>query len=103
MSHQIFVYGTLRDDDVVSSVLRESIANVTMIENVVLKGFKKHGLNILEDESSWVPGRILVVNDEQLTRLDWYESLGSLYKRIKVNVDKSGESESTSVEAYQLI
>lgn len=58
----------------------------------VLEGYKKSGLNILEEEGAEVYGVTFEVTDEELERLDEYEGVEhNLYRRKEVTL-ASGET-----------
>lgn len=85
--HNIFVYGTLMNREVRNQVV--GAYKTTYSE--VLDGYKRVGLNIVEDETSEVSGVTFEVTDEELQRLDNYEGVAvNLYNRNKV-VLSSGE------------
>ena len=51
---KLFVYGTLRSDSVMNSVLNTKQDKKRT--HVILQGYRKEGLNILSDEGSTVEG-----------------------------------------------
>jgi len=85
--NSIFVYGTLMNREVVFSLLGKN--KTTYSE--VLEGYRKVGLNIIEEEGSEVQGVTFEVDDNELDRLDEYEGVESgLYSRKEVAL-RSGE------------
>lgn len=78
----IFVYGTLREE----TTQRFVIGRVPESTPAILDGYKKIGLDIIQDMEESVFGDILTdITDEELHRLDIYESVATnLYKRITV-------------------
>lgn len=91
--HKIFVYGTL-----LNRFTRMQICGAdSLIGKATLKNFEKNGLNIYEKEGAEVEGAILEVSDAQLAKIDMYEGLGHLYKKIDV------ETSEGKMKAYQLI
>ncbi len=93
---KLFVYGTLRSNGVMKSVLQtEETKERTP---VILQGFRKNGLNILEDQDESVEGDVVEVNEDEMKLLDNYESVSSgVYRRIKVNIGDE------SITAYQIV
>lgn len=82
--YSIFVYGTLMD----RSVRDHIVGRPKVTYSGTLLGYKKVGLNIIEDPHSQVEGVYFEVNDEELARLDSYESIDTgLYKRIEVEIE----------------
>lgn len=80
--HRLFVYGTLVD-----KTCREYVYGDGENIPAKLKGFRKEGLNILEDKDSEVEGLLLIINSTQLDSLDYYEGLGRLYHRMEVTLN----------------
>ncbi|WP_447955611.1 gamma-glutamylcyclotransferase family protein [Vreelandella sp. EE7] len=85
-SHQVFVYGTLRHAPVRWVVMRAGGDPVPD----TLEGFSREGLDIAPGSQSEVPGLVLTVTPEELSRLDRYERLGVRYRREELAL-ASGE------------
>ena len=94
----MYVFGTLRNQST-----REMLdVYPTEIQEATLEGFRKEGLNIIEDENSSVPGDYFMVTQDELERLDRYEGLDrNFYHRFLVNVMVDGKEK--RVYAYQII
>lgn len=94
----MFVFGTLMSE----TTLQMLGVAPTEKQNAMLSGFRKSGLNIIEDEGSVVNGHYFQINERELEVLDGYESVSSPYgyHRFLVNV-KVGE-EWRRVYAYQI-
>lgn len=91
----VFVFGTLQDKTVQLRLTGREFP----VNNVILYGYKKVGLNIIEDEKSFVNGQVLEVDDWELSRFDEYEGIAQgLYKKIMVDIEGYG-----SIMAYQLV
>lgn len=84
----LFVYGTLMD----ASTLRALGVRPDSTQYATLMGFRKEGLNIIEDENSFTNGHLLLISEQELKRLDRYESIDSDagYYRFLVNVAIEG-------------
>lgn len=81
----MFVFGTLMSQTTLDML---GVAP-TEKQNATLPGFRKSGLNILEEEGSNVPGHYFQVDEHELKVLDRYESIDSVhhgYYRFLVNV-----------------
>lgn len=77
----VFVYGTLMDEGVRLSVL----GSKKDPKSAVLKDYRLEGLNIIEELGSIVEGQVFEVTEEDLLRLDQYESVSTgLYEQIYV-------------------
>lgn len=72
---------------------RDSIVGSSKITySDTLPGYRRVGLNIVQDESAEVEGVTFEVNDEELANLDRYEGVAvGLYKQIQVTL-ASGET-----------
>ncbi|MFC1644807.1 gamma-glutamylcyclotransferase family protein [Patescibacteria group bacterium] len=82
----IFVYGTLR-----LALVRFWVYGGWRAERkAILRGFRKEGLNIVKDTNCQVEGMLIVANEEDLRKIDKYESFGEKYYRDNV-VLESGE------------
>ena len=90
---KIFIYGTLLDPEIRKAVY----GRAGELREKTLSGYRKEGLNIMEEEGEEVRGGIIEVDDRELEYLNNYEGLGRLYKII--NVSPEGEE----VIAYQRI
>lgn len=83
----VFVYGTLMNPAVRRMILGHS---GTTYSNV-LEGYRKEGLNIVEDSSYEVDGVTFEVTKDELASLDHYEGVAhGVYKRIAITL-KDGE------------
>ncbi len=80
----MFVFGTLMSDTTLAML---GVAP-TEKQNATLPGFRKQGLNIIEDDGSVVQGHYFQINEEDLQIFDRYESVSSNhgYHRFLVNV-----------------
>lgn len=80
----MFVFGTLMSD----TTLQMLGVAPTEKQNAMLPGFRKSGLNILEEEGAEVHGHYFQVAENELAQLDDYESVHSPYGyyRFLVNV-----------------
>jgi gamma-glutamylcyclotransferase (GGCT)/AIG2-like uncharacterized protein YtfP len=93
MIHQLFVYGTLRDKEVLKRVAGREIVPLT---REFLTGYKLSSIELgeisypilIEDKNSneRIEGDILEVTSEELRLIDEYE--GPEYRRIKVVLEK---------------
>lgn len=92
----MFVFGTLMSQTTLDML---GVAP-TERQNAVLPGFRKEGLNIIEDPSTEAPGHYFLIDERELEKLDRYEGLPHLYRRFLVNV-KVGQ-EWKRAYAYQL-
>jgi gamma-glutamylcyclotransferase (GGCT)/AIG2-like uncharacterized protein YtfP len=81
--HEVFVYGTLRN----RLLRRIVIGRWTDTRPVVLRGYRKSGLDIEADEGSRVPGELLEVSANELRRLDRYERAGIRYERSRLKLE----------------
>jgi len=91
----VFVYGTLLN----RQLLGDIIGRIPTTYSERLRGYKKVGLNIIEDRKGIVDGVTFEVTSEELKALDTYESVSTgLYKQISVRMD-DGEK----ATAYQLV
>jgi len=86
-THHVFVYGTLRRP----IVRRLVIGRSTPVQPATLPDFRKEGLNLKSQEGAQTSGEVLVVDDEELRRLDRYERLGIRYQRSMLTLE-SGET-----------
>jgi gamma-glutamylcyclotransferase (GGCT)/AIG2-like uncharacterized protein YtfP len=80
----LFVFGTLMNE---STLLTLGVDPINKQE-AILQGFRKSGLNIIQDESTEVKGHYFQINEQELHTLDFYESVNSKYgyHRFLVNV-----------------
>jgi gamma-glutamylcyclotransferase (GGCT)/AIG2-like uncharacterized protein YtfP len=76
-THQVFVYGTLRQP----LVRRLVIGRPTPTRPASLPGFRREGLDLVPQAGASTPGERFVVDAEELSRLDRYERLGVRYER----------------------
>lgn len=85
---QLFVYGSLLDKHFAEDILGHRIQTYSE----TLLGYKKVGLNIIEDEDSKVEGVAFEVSPKDLIILDRYEGVAhGLYKRIKITTESGVE------------
>lgn len=90
--NRLFAYGTLKNPNVQKEVLERVIDG----KEDTLEGFKKSKIRIKEieypilipDKTSKVEGHVLQITDDELEKIDKYET--SAYRRIKVKL-QSGE------------
>jgi len=82
--HQVFVYGTLRQPVVRWLV----IGRATPASSATLPNFRKQGLNLIPQPNAQTPGDVLVVDAEELRRLDRYERLGVRYERRMLTLEE---------------
>lgn len=90
---KLFVYGTLRDENVQKKVF----GRIAKSARDALVGYKKSEIVIggetypvlVPDSGSIIEGRVLEISPKELKLIDEYET--DAYKRVKV-VLKSGES-----------
>lgn len=90
----VFVYGTLKDPSVVRMVLGQGKKTEATLEGrraTTLEGWKKEGLNVVEDKGSEVEGFLMNVINQQLEKLDDYEGWPELYIRIPLTT-KDGQA-----------
>lgn len=81
--YTVFVYGTLLYPETRTAVIGRN----PITYSDTLKGYKKSGLNIIQDEDSEVSGAWFEVSKEELASLDRYEGVSSnLYRRIEVEL-----------------
>lgn len=80
----MFVFGTLMSETTLAML---GVAP-TEKQNAILNGFRKSGLNIIEDEGNEVNGHYFQIDEDELKTLDRYESVDSShgYHRFFVNV-----------------
>ncbi len=80
----MFVFGTLMSEATWAML---GVAP-TEKQNAILSGFRKSGLNIIEEEGSVVNGHYFQINEDELKTLDLYESVDSThgYHRFLINV-----------------
>ncbi|HBX38081.1 MAG TPA: gamma-glutamylcyclotransferase [Pseudohongiella sp.] len=85
---RLFVFGTLRNPAVRMLVTGSRVTG----RPGALSGYRRVGLDIVEDESASVSGLVLTVNERQLRRLDRYERLGQRYRRFVVTLEDGGRA-----------
>jgi len=78
-THQVFVYGTLRQPIVRRLVTGRSIPT----QPATLPDFFRQGLDLRPRAGAETPGEVFVVDADELARLDRYERLGVRYERNK--------------------
>lgn len=81
-THQVFVYGTLRQPLVRWLVIGRSPS----AQPATLPGFRKQGLNLIPESGARAPGEVFVVDADELRRLDRYERLGIRYQRSSLTL-----------------
>lgn len=77
--YTVFVYGTLR----YASVRWLVMGATGNPRPAVLCGYRKQGLDLVEEAGGKTKGLVLTVTGQQLRRLDRYERLGIRYQRMK--------------------
>lgn len=81
--HQVFVYGTLR-----YPLIRWWVyGRAGNPEPAVLEGYRRSGLDLEPAPDGRVEGLLLVVDQDELARLDRYERLGIRYAREAKRLD----------------
>ncbi|MDX5433587.1 MAG: gamma-glutamylcyclotransferase [Halomonas sp.] len=80
--HAVFVYGTMRFAPVRWVVM----GRAGETEAAVLEGFRREGLDLAEAPDERVQGEIVVVDADELERLDRYERLGNRYQRVPMRL-----------------
>ncbi|WP_111411874.1 gamma-glutamylcyclotransferase family protein [Billgrantia lactosivorans] len=80
--HALFVYGTLRFAPVRWLVM----GRAGETETAVLEGFRRDGLDLAEAPGDRVEGEVIVVDADELARLDRYERLGIRYQRVPMRL-----------------
>lgn len=84
---KLFIYGTLLSPSIQNMVFGRDMEGV----DVLLPGFEKNGLNIVESDAGEVSGKIIELNLIDKENVDHYEGPG--YKLIEVGKE---------IFAYQL-
>ncbi|WP_338071771.1 gamma-glutamylcyclotransferase family protein [Billgrantia desiderata] len=80
--HAVFVYGTLRFAPVRWVVM----GRAGETETAVLEGFRRERLDLVEAPDERVLGELVVVDADELERLDRYERLGIRYQRVPMRL-----------------
>ncbi|MCC5883690.1 MAG: gamma-glutamylcyclotransferase [Halomonas sp.] len=80
--HAVFVYGTLRFAPVRWVVM----GRAGETEAAILDGFRREGLDLTEAPGERVEGEVIVVDADELERLDRYERLGIRYQRVPMRL-----------------
>lgn len=80
--HAVFVYGTLRFAPIRWLVM----GRAGETEPAVLEGFRRDGLDLSEAPGERVEGEVIVVDADELQRLDRYERLGLRYERVPMRL-----------------
>lgn len=80
--HPVFVYGTLR----LAPIRWVVMGRAGQAEPAVLEGFRRDGLDLTEVPGERVEGEVIVVDADELERLDRYERLGIRYERVPVRL-----------------
>lgn len=94
----MFVFGTLRD----KSCRERHDVYPDEVLDAKLHGFRKQGLNIIENETQVVEGNYFLINEAELKRLDRYEGVDhNFYHRFLVNVEVGNEWK--RAYAYQIV
>jgi gamma-glutamylcyclotransferase (GGCT)/AIG2-like uncharacterized protein YtfP len=92
-THQLFAYGTLLEGRVQRAVIGREVSG----EPARLDGFRKTKLqegndvfpNLVPDAATCVTGRVLTIDDAELSNVDRYE--GDLYARHRVTLSDGRE------------
>lgn len=99
----LFVYGTLIHKKTLANVLGRT-DRLPVYISARLDGFKKDGLNIIEDPKSWVQGYVIEVTPDDIDRLDKYERVSDgLYHKILVYPEFGAMKGKSPCIAYQLL
>ncbi|MGQ4879842.1 gamma-glutamylcyclotransferase family protein [Billgrantia sp. LNSP4103-1] len=80
--HAVFVYGTLR----LAPIRWLVMGRAGEAEPAVLEGFRREGLDLTPAPGERVEGEIIVVDADELERLDRYERLGIRYERVPMQL-----------------
>jgi gamma-glutamylcyclotransferase (GGCT)/AIG2-like uncharacterized protein YtfP len=101
--NNLFVYGTLKSNVVLSAVLGRS-SNLPKPVPATLHNFMKYSLNIYPYNNHQVDGYLLnIENEADWTSLDKYENIeGGLYHKINVEVELNNGDKVEAI-AYQLV
>lgn len=94
----MFVFGTLMN----ANTLRMLDVAPEGKEDATLFGFRKSGLNIIEDKTSVVEGDYFLINESDLKILDRYESTDSKYGYHRFFVNVQVGDEMRRAYAYQV-
>ncbi|PMR75613.1 gamma-glutamylcyclotransferase family protein [Billgrantia endophytica] len=86
--HEVFVYGTLRFAPVRWVVM----GRAGETRSAILEDFRRDGLDIAEAPEEQVEGKVVVVSDRELERLDRYERLGIRYGRMNRRLADGSEA-----------
>lgn len=81
--HAVFVYGTLR----VAPVRWVVMGRIGETRAAALEGVRREGLDLAEAPGERVEGEVIVVDADELARLDRYERLGIRYERVPMRLD----------------
>ncbi len=92
--HRLFAYGTLNQP----AIQRQVIGRLIKGKPARLEGYSMSSLGqgrhvypvIVRAEGSTIDGYVLVINETELRRIDYYE--GSEYKRIRVTLTNGQET-----------
>lgn len=95
----LFVYGTLMTGESNHHCLRDYKPI-----KATLKGYRKDGLNIIEDPNSEVMGEMYqFLKYDDLVKIDQLEGEGDFYKRIQIQVIRHDTRQKVYAMAYQII
>ncbi len=80
--------GSTRSSSTARCVLRRWVVmgRAGQAEPAVLEGFRRDGLDLTEAPGERVEGEVIVVDADELERLDRYERLGIRYERVPVRL-----------------
>ncbi|NIC03947.1 gamma-glutamylcyclotransferase family protein [Billgrantia bachuensis] len=81
--HVVFVYGTLR----LAPIRWVVMGRAGETEPASIEGFRREGLDLTEASGGRVEGEAIVVDADELKRLDRYERLGIRYERVPMRLD----------------
>ncbi|TDB05498.1 gamma-glutamylcyclotransferase family protein [Halomonas marinisediminis] len=86
--HAVYVYGTLRVPVVRWIVIGDEVET----RPASLEGWRRTGLDLEPAPGERVPGEVLIVDAEELARLDRYERLGIRYERVRHTLADGSEA-----------
>ncbi|KAG7548560.1 Gamma-glutamyl cyclotransferase-like superfamily [Arabidopsis suecica] len=102
--HNIFVYGSFQEPEVIHVMLDR----IPEIVSATLHGFQRFRLKgrlypcIIPSENGEVHGKVLMgLTNDELENVDWVE--GNEYERVTVEVVRKDNSEKMTVETYPWI
>ncbi|KAA0013501.1 gamma-glutamylcyclotransferase [Billgrantia pellis] len=80
--HRVFVYGTLR----LAPVRWVVMGRAGETQPAVIEGYRREALDLEASPEDRVRGEVIIVNAEELRRLDRYERLGIRYERVPMRL-----------------